>query len=293
MIYDISAPSATGGRRRWEGLIGMDGLGQGQAIGAERAAADARPPDEGSAPDLDRVELGLRTYKQAVYESLREMIVWLDLPPGERLVENELAARFGVSKTPVREALALLDADGLVDMIPYRGTSVRWLTVPEMHEQNILVDALEIPAFGVVAERITAAELDAVGDMVAHLKAARAARDYRVYGAITLDMHRALMRPSGLPRLRKLIDSVVGPVGLRYDRVLVYAFDDAWDVYLELTVGRYEAIRERDPERAAEIVTSHRRRLETMAIGRLDHPEVARYFQPTPNINGPPARWGR
>lgn len=237
------------------------------------------------AAEADRVELGLRTFKQAVYESLREMIVWLELPPGARLVENDLAARFGVSKTPVREALALLDADGLVETVPYRGTTVRWLTVPEMQEQNILVDALEVPAFRIVADRITTDELDAIGEMVTHLKAARAARDFRDYGAITLEMHRALMRPSGLPRLRKLIDAVVGPVGLRYDRVLVYAFDDAWDVYLELTVGRFEAIRDRDPERAAEIVTSHRKQLEALALGRLDHPDVARYFEPGSSIS--------
>jgi DNA-binding GntR family transcriptional regulator len=247
---------------------------------AARAGQDGQP-----------IELGLRTYKQAVYESLREMIVWLDLPPGERLVENDLAARFGVSKTPIREALAVLHADGLVDTIPYRGTTVRWLTVAEMQEQNFLVDALEIPAFRIVAERITRAELDAVGDLVSHLQAARARRDYRAYGAITLEMHRALMLPSGLPRLRKLIDSVVGPVGLRYDRVFVYAFDDAWDIYLELTIGRFEAIRDRDPERATEIVTSHRRTLESLALARLDDPDVARYLDPASNDLTTTVRW--
>jgi DNA-binding GntR family transcriptional regulator len=258
-----------------------------------RAVVEPGGLDGQRVSEADRVELGLRTFKQAVYESLREMIVWLELPPGDRLVENDLAARFGVSKTPVREALALLDADGLVDTVPYRGTTVRWLTVPEMQEQNILVDALEVPAFRIVADRITTAELDAIGEMVTHLKAARAARDFRDYGTITLEMHRALMRPSGLPRLRKLIDAVVGPVGLRYDRVLVYAFDDAWDVYLELTVGRFEAIRDRDPERAAEIVTSHRKQLEALALGRLDHPDVARYFEPASSISVMPTDLGR
>lgn len=267
----------------------MDGRRQERALRARTSPVEASSLNGQLVSEVARVELGLRTYKQAVYESLREMIVWLDLPPGDRLVENDLAARFGVSKTPVREALALLDADGLVDTVPYRGTTVRWLTVPEMQEQNILVDALEVPAFRVVADRITTAELDAIGEMVTYLKAARAARDFRRYGAITLDMHRALMRPSGLPRLRKIIDSVVGPVGLRYDRVLVYAFDDAWDLYLELTVGRFEAIRDRDPERAAEVVTSHRSRLEALALGRLGHPDVARYFEPGSSVNpGPP-----
>ncbi len=106
--------------------------------------------------------LNLRTYKRAVYEALLEMIVSLELPPGERLVESDLAGRLGVSKTPVREALAMLESDGLVEATPYRGASVRWLSMNESMEQGYLVDALEMPAYPMVIERITKAEL-AVG----------------------------------------------------------------------------------------------------------------------------------
>jgi len=75
------------------------------------------------------------------------MIVELVIPPGTRLVENELAAMLQVSKTPIREALALLEADGLVDVAPYRGATVRWVTRVDMEEQGFLVDAIELPAF--------------------------------------------------------------------------------------------------------------------------------------------------
>ena len=94
------------------------------------------------------------TYKHAVYERLRELIGSFALPPGERLVEADLAARLNVSKTPVREAIALLEADGLVEIFPYRGAVVRWLSVNEMLEQGYLVDALEMPAYPIVVERI-------------------------------------------------------------------------------------------------------------------------------------------
>lgn len=94
--------------------------------------------------------LDLRTYKLAVYDALLEMIVSLELPPGERLVESDLAGRLGVSKTPVREALALLEADGLVESTPYRGATVCWLSMNEFDEQGYLVDALEMPAYPMV-----------------------------------------------------------------------------------------------------------------------------------------------
>ena len=223
--------------------------------------------------------LDLRTFKRVVYEALREQIVWLEMPPGERLVESELAARMGVSKTPIREALALLESDGLVDAVPYRGAIVRWLTVAEMEEQAFLVDALEVPAFPMVVEHISNAELEGIGLLIEQLKKARRAQDYKLFGQLTLEMHTRLFSPTGMPRLRRLISTVVGPVGLRYDRVLVYAFNDAWDLYLQLTIGRFEAIRDRDPEAAADVVRRLRGSLTALGESRIHDPRVAPYFR--------------
>jgi DNA-binding GntR family transcriptional regulator len=244
---------------------------------ADEPGRPTRPPS--ATPNLTfSPPLDLRTFKRVVYEALREQIVWLELRPGERLVESELAARMGVSKTPIREALALLEADGLVEAIPYRGAIVRWLTVAEMEEQAFLVDALEIPAFPLVVEHISTAELKSIGRLIEHLKRARRANDYVRFGGLTLEMHTRLFSPTGMPRLRRLISTVVGPVGLRYDRVLVYAFDDAWDLYLELTTGRFEAIRDRDPDSAAEVVRRLRRVLAGLCLSRVHDPLVAPYF---------------
>ena len=69
---------------------------------------------------LDSVDLALSTYRRAAYLALRDMIVELELPPGTRLVEKDLATRLNISKTPIREAIASLEGDGLVDFAPYR-----------------------------------------------------------------------------------------------------------------------------------------------------------------------------
>ena len=82
-----------------------------------------RDADSGAVAGSGMRPLEVPTYKRAAYDSLRDMIVWFDLLPGQRLVENDLAARLGISKTPVREALAMLEADGLVESSPYRGAS--------------------------------------------------------------------------------------------------------------------------------------------------------------------------
>jgi len=223
--------------------------------------------------------LALRTHKRAVYERLREMIGSFELPPGERLVESDLAARLGVSKTPVREALALLEADGLVRTLPYRGAMVRWLSVNEMTEQGFLVDALEMPAYPIVVERITQGELVATKRVAARLKQARRAGDEARFAELAVDIHARLFACTGFPRLQRLIGMVLGPVGLRYDRVLVYKFDDAWDLLTDLSVGRVEALHERDAALAANIVRTHRAQLQAMALERVRLPEIARYFR--------------
>jgi DNA-binding GntR family transcriptional regulator len=223
--------------------------------------------------------LSLRTHKRAVYERLREMIGSFELPPGERLVESDLAARLGVSKTPVREAIAMLEADGLVRTLPYRGAMVRWLSVNEMTEQGFLVDALEMPAYPIVVERITQRELAATRRVAARLKVARRAGDEGRFALLAVDIHARLFACTGFPRLQRLIGMVLGPVGLRYDRLLVYKFDDAWDLLTDLSVGRVEALYERDAELAANIVRAQRAQLQAMALARVRLPEIARYFR--------------
>ena len=224
-------------------------------------------------------EMNLRTHKRATYETLRDMIVNFDLAPGERLVEKDLAARLGVSKTPVREAIALLEADGLIEATPYRGAIVRWLSRNEIAEQGFLVDALEMPAYEIVVDRITDGELSTIDRVARDLVRARRARDERRYGDLAVQIHLLIFACTGFPRLLDLIRVVVGPVGLRYDKALVYPFDASWDALLGLALARIEAVRERDAEGVRATVAEHRARLQALNEVRMTDPEVARYFK--------------
>jgi len=79
-----------------------------------------------------------KTYKLEIYEGLHELIQTLGLPPGERLVEHELSVRFGVSKTPVREALLLLERERLPRPVPPPRR-----TVPE--RERITIESVTAP----------------------------------------------------------------------------------------------------------------------------------------------------
>ncbi|MFC0406905.1 GntR family transcriptional regulator [Roseomonas elaeocarpi] len=90
---------------------------------------------------------------RSIYTALRQEIVTLRLRPGERLSENELAARFGTSRAPVREALIRLVEDGLIDVRPQRGSFVNRISLKSMERARLVREALEIAIIRRAAEQ--------------------------------------------------------------------------------------------------------------------------------------------
>ncbi len=80
-----------------------------------------------------------------IYRRLREAILCSDFKPGEPLSENALAARFGVSRTPVRDALAHLSQEGLVDVFPQRGSAVARISADRAGQTAFMRRVLEVP----------------------------------------------------------------------------------------------------------------------------------------------------
>ena len=94
-------------------------------------------------------------HREIVYNKLREDIVYCRLKPGLRLVEEDLARSFNVSKTPLREALSQLNAEGFVEYLPNRGVKVASLSVKEVYEIYSMRAVLEGYAAGLAAKQIT------------------------------------------------------------------------------------------------------------------------------------------
>ena len=109
---------------------------------------------------------------ERVYATLREMILSMELPPGTRLKDVDLAQRLGVSNTPLREAMRLLAADSLVETIPRRGTVVKTLSAEESDLLYEIREALEVLATRLVARRASAESLQQIMDVAeSHRKA--------------------------------------------------------------------------------------------------------------------------
>ena len=110
------------------------------------------------------------------YRRLLEEISRGERPPGARLRETDLAERLGISRTPVREAIRQLEADGLVDHIPRQGATIRVLDYSEVMELYEMRAVLEGTAARLAARAASDLELDELGVLNAELAAAPDAR---------------------------------------------------------------------------------------------------------------------
>ncbi len=149
---------------------------------------------------------GGRSKKERVYRALRREILTLGLGPGQVLVERAVARRYGVSKTPVREALALLQQDGLVESLPRRGYLVTGITVRDVHELFEVRAALEGAAAELAATRISPRELKALEGLLVPPHATVDGQTLRRQLDGNRRFHVVIARASGNRRLARLVE---------------------------------------------------------------------------------------
>lgn len=125
------------------------------------------------------------------------MIVSGDLSPGERINENQLAARFGVSRGPIREAVRALEGSGLVTAVRNRGVFVRRLSVREVRDVYDVRAALFGLAGRLLAERVSDAEIARMEGLVAEMEDASRRRDFDSYYPLNLSFHEFIVDAAG------------------------------------------------------------------------------------------------
>ncbi|NGN67029.1 GntR family transcriptional regulator [Streptomyces sp. A7024] len=140
---------------------------------------------------------------QYVLEAVKRAILTGRLMPGQALVETELAAQFGVSKTPVREALKTLAGTGLVVMSQYKGATVRMVDAQMAHEVYDVRLLLEPEAL-----RRSIARGDGFDEAAGALRRAATADDAAERSLANREFHRALYLPCGNPLLGRMLDEV-------------------------------------------------------------------------------------
>ncbi len=110
----------------------------------------------------DNLKLDMNEYlplRDVVFKTLREAILRGDLKPGERLMELQLASKLGVSRTPIREAIRMLEQEGLAVTIPRKGAEVAQMTLKDMEDVLEIREALDELAVQIACTKITKEQL--------------------------------------------------------------------------------------------------------------------------------------
>jgi DNA-binding GntR family transcriptional regulator len=137
------------------------------------------------------------TVRDRIYLTLREAIISTELAPGQKLSENELAGELGVSRTPVREALARLRDERLVAIVPQLGTFVTLISPAAVADAEFVREALECAAIARTTPLITVEGLEELQWNLAAQEQACSNRNDRSFVRLDEDLHQRLCDASG------------------------------------------------------------------------------------------------
>jgi DNA-binding GntR family transcriptional regulator len=195
----------------------------------------------------------LPTRAGAVAERLRELIRSGELPPGTHLRQDEIAARFGVSTTPTREAFLALEREGLVRRHPHRGVVVFMPSVEELDELYEIRAVLESLATEIATKKLGEDDLVALERIVSEMRSARPKR----FVELNDELHTRIYAAADRPRLREIIDQLREPAA-NYISMNVDLYDPTYRSEVQAEhEGLVEALRSRAPKRAARAMREH------------------------------------
>lgn len=155
-----------------------------------------------------KLELSLDEYlplRDVVFKTLRQAILTGELKPGERLMEIHLANRLGVSRTPIREAIRMLELEGLVTMIPRKGAEVSRISKQDISDVLEVRASLDALAVRLCCERITEEEIQKLEEAVKSFSEAVDSGDLTAVAQADVDYHDIIVNASKNKRLVQMV----------------------------------------------------------------------------------------
>lgn len=186
---------------------------------------------------------------------LRTMIVEGDLVPGARINEAQIGEQFGVSRTPLREAIKSLASEGLVELLPRRGAVVKSFSAKEVRDTMEVIRTLETAAAATACAVASDADIAAVCALHDRMEAAYRAGDRRRYYAFNQDIHTRVVALADNPTLSQVHGTL--QARMKRFRFAGHAGPENWARAMEEHVEMIAALEARDAARLSAIIGQH------------------------------------
>lgn len=194
---------------------------------------------------------------EEVVSRLRKILLEGEIPPGARVPERDLCVKLQISRTPLREALKVLAAEGLVLLLPNRGARAARLTDKDVHDLFEVCQGLEALAGELACERITEAQIKEA--TAAHMAMVQNYhdRDLGQYYRRNRQIHEAIVAAAGNPVLSALYESVTARI--RRARYVTPMTPQRWAMAIQEHDAILNALTRRDSIGLAHILRAHLR----------------------------------
>ncbi len=157
------------------------------------------------------LQLDMNSYlplRDVVFNTLRNAILRGELKPGERLMEMHLANKLGVSRTPIREAIRMLEQEGLAVTIPRKGAQVAGMTEKDLQDVLEIRDALDELAVRMACERTTDELIEELKVSMRDFEIATKSKDVRKIVEADESFHNVIYRMADNPKLETIVKNM-------------------------------------------------------------------------------------
>ena len=194
---------------------------------------------------------------EEVVTRVRHLLIEGEIPPGGRVPERDLCVALGISRTPLREALKVLAAEGHVILLPNRGARAAKLTSKDVRDLFEVCEGLEAIAGELACRRITDAELAGIAELHKEMERHYERRDLNPYYRCNRAIHEAIVRAADNPVLSSLYDFVTARI--RRARYVVPMPPERWRLALREHEAILNALERRDGPGLSLILRRHLR----------------------------------
>ena len=206
----------------------------------------------------DQLELNMDAYlplRDVVFNTLREAILRGDLVAGERLMELQLASKLGVSRTPIREAIRMLEQEGLAITIPRKGAIVAGMTEKDMQDVLEIREALEELSVQVACDKITEEEIAELQKNMKNFEHSLKSGDLKKMAQADVEFHDVIYRATDNPKLISMLNNLREQM-YRY-RVEYLKNPQNHEQLLKEHEAIYKGIVEKDKSAVTEMIRKH------------------------------------